>query len=206
MPRTTAFLVDRLRDAIVEAQSLIRLSETSSVFTRTNRLYVYEASYLLIFSAWEGFLEESMIRLIGGYQCGFGAITLRTGKSMQRNLALAKQALFNRRSFLLWHNPDYPIQRSQDWFANGPHETVIASVRSDIENFAAIRHYVAHRSSDCQAKFNAAALALSGATVLGDRAGRFLRKETVDPVSGMDVPWIERISGDLVRYATQIAS
>jgi len=198
--------VDRLKDAIEEAQQMLRLSETSSIFTHTNRLYIYEASYLLVFSAWENFLEESMIRFIGGYQCNFGSIKLQNGKASHRNLSLAKQALYGGQTYLLWHSPDKPIRRSQAWFVNGPHEAVIASAQSEIGHFAAIRHYVAHRSKDCEQKFSVAAQALSGANVLGNRAGRFLRKKTIDPVSGMQMSWIERISDDLLRYARQIAS
>jgi hypothetical protein len=203
--RSTAFLVDRLEAAIVEAQRLVQLAEASSVFTYNNRLHVYEAAFLLIFSAWEGFLEEVMIRFIAGYGNTSGKMVFKPGKVLQSNLVQAKTALFNGRAYLLWHSPDKPIARSQDWFNSGAVESVISSAQTDIAHFAAIRHYVAHRTHDCEVKFNAAALALAGVVVAGSRAGRFLRQRTIDPVSGVDVTWIARISDDLIRYAKQIA-
>ena len=201
--RRTAFLVDRFSDAITEAQGLVSLAESSTNFTFANRCYVYEAAYLLIFSAWEGFLEEAMIRFIAGYGNSSGSVPLQPGKVRCQNIAAARSALFGSRSFLLWHSPDKPIDRSKLWFVNGPHEMVISSAQSYIENFAAIRHYVAHRSPDCASKFESAALALSGVQPLGSRAGRFLRRST--SVGGRTVPWIDRIGNDLLGYATQIA-
>lgn len=195
--------MDRFESAINEAQGLVSLAESSTTFTRTNRLYVYEASYLLIFSAWEGFLEEVMIRFIAGYENSSGLIPLQIGKSRSPDLSSAKIALFNGKSYLLWHSPDKPIKRSQQWFIAGPHETVISSAQTDIDHFAAIRHYVAHRSADCATKFDAAAMALSGSIVVGRRAGRFLRRTTVS--GGATVRWIDRISNELLGYAKQIA-
>lgn len=202
--RNTAFLVDRFENAINEAQDLVSLAESSTTFTHTNRLYVYEASYLLIFSAWEGFLEEAMIRFIAGYVNSSGLIPLKLGKTRSPDLTSAKLALFNGKSYLLWHSPDKPINRSKQWFMNGPHETVISSAQTNIEHFAAIRHYVAHRSSDCAAKFEAAAIALSGSIVVGRRAGRFLRRSTVS--GGVAMRWIDRIGSELLGYAKQIAN
>ena len=126
--RRTAFLVDRFSDAITEAQGLVSLAESSTNFTFANRCYVYEAAYLLIFSAWEGFLEEAMIRFIAGYGNSSGSVPLQPGKVRCQNIAAARSALFGSRSFLLWHSPDKPIDRSKLWFVNGPHEMVISRI------------------------------------------------------------------------------
>lgn len=195
----------RFEDALAEAQSLALLAEATRDFVHTKRLYVFEAAYLLIFSAWEAFLEEVMIRFIAGYGNKTGKMTLQPGRAFQPNLSDAKAALYGSKSYLLWHSPDYPIKKSQTWFINASPQTVISSAYSDIANFAAIRHYVAHRSNDCQAKFDNATLALSGSVITGSRAGRFLRKTTIDPVSGVTLQWIQRIGEDLRRYAKQIA-
>jgi hypothetical protein len=203
--RSTQFLAHRLQQSIDEALHLTILAEQSSHFTYTNRFHVYEAAYLLVFSAWEGFLEESFLRFLCGYRNSTSIITLQAGKTFSTDLRTAKTALYNGRAFLLWHSPSYPVTRSQQWFSAGPHETVINAAFNDIEDFAAIRHYVAHRSDDCEQKFDAAARRLSGAGVLGRRAGRFLRNNTIDPVTGLQMPWINRISADLHRYAVQIA-
>jgi hypothetical protein len=194
-----------LENAITEAYGLASLAELSSEFTYNNRLHVYEAAYLLIFSAWEGFLEDVMIRFIAGYENSSGKMVLKAGKSFKTDLFQSKQALYNGKAYLLWHSPNLPISRSQAWFINSSVEGVISSAQADIGHFAAIRHYVAHRSDDCATKFNLAALALDGVGTSVNRAGRFLRRQTVDPVSTLQVAWITRIGDDLVRYAKQIA-
>lgn len=203
--RKTKFLTDRLQESIDDAIRLTVLAEQSSHFTYTNRFHVYEAAYLLIFAAWEGFLEDTFLRFLCGYGNTAGSMTLHPGKAFSQDLSYAKTALYNGSPYLLWHNPSQVVRRAQRWFISCPHEIVINAAISDIEDFAAIRHFVAHRSDDCEQKFDAAARRLSGTGVLGRRAGRFLRKNTVDPVTGIQMPWINRISDDLHRYALQIA-
>lgn len=202
--RKTEFLADRFQNSIDEALRLTILAEQSSHFSYTNRFHVYEAAYLLIFAAWEVFLEESFVRFLCAYENIAGPMTLQPGKNFSPDLSHAKTAVYNGRAYILWHNPTLVVSRAKNWFVACPHETVINAAINDVEDFAAIRHFVAHRSEDCKQKFDSATRRLSGTGVLGQRAGRFLRKDTVDPVSGIQMPWINRISIDLHRYATQI--
>lgn len=202
--RTTSFLLENFRLNCSDALRLTSLAEKSTSFTYTNRLHVYEAAYLLIFCAWENLLEESFIRFICSYQNKAGRQTLAPTKTFQGNLISGRAALFGSQSFLLWHSPNYSIRRSKIWFINGKHETVITSALADLEDFAAIRHYIAHRNSDCAAQFDTAARRLSGSGVLGTRAGRFLRQTTVDSLTGAKIRWIDRIYSDLDAYAKQI--
>lgn len=210
MPKTTTFLVRRFCCQVDEALDLARAADGAVAFMSTRRMFVYEAAYLLAFSAWESFLEQAYLRFMCGYRNAHGIQSSTETWVKASSLTDAYTKLLARHpktyQYLLWHGPAFVINRSRLCFVNGAHEVVIASAQTDIEDFAAIRHHVAHRSEDTEKKFQNAALRLSGSTVLGGRAGRFLRARTTDPVTGADVSWLERISIDLQRYASQIAS
>jgi len=208
MPKTTSFLVGTLDKRLTEAVDLAQTVEGTSTFTYTRRLYVFEAAYLLAFSAWEGFLEETFLRFVCGYANSSGQQQRVIGVSRTRTMSAAYAAVLaaggRNQTYLLWHSPSYPINRSRNFFINGAHETVVSSVQGDIADFAAVRHHVAHRNKDTERKFQMAALRLGGSAVKGGRAGRFLRLPTIDPVTGQPVNWLERICGDLRRYGMQI--
>ncbi|MGJ7521712.1 hypothetical protein ACSFA0_14590 [Variovorax sp. LT1P1] len=205
MPRSTAFLIDEMAASLAEATGIVQAAEGSSVFVYSRRLYVYEAAYLLAFSAWENFLEQSFLRFMCGYASSSGAPTATTTWGKPSNLTGAMTTLLGGKPFKLWHNPQHVVGRSQGFFVGGAHELVVASALADIEDFAAIRHYVAHRSADTEVKFQASARRLTGAGIVGGRAGRLLRSSTIDPVSGDHMTWMDRICLDLRRYALQIA-
>lgn len=205
MARTTAFLVAQLSSRVSEARDLAQAAEGSSSFLYTRRLYIYEAAYLLAFSAWENMLEQCFLRFLCGYGNGTG-VPARTGTWIRAsNVTNANITLLAGKQFLLWHNPAIVVARSKGYFAMGPHEVVLTSALSEVEDFAAIRHYVAHRNHDTELKFQSAATRLTGAPIQGGRAGRLLRSTTTDPVTGAQVTWLERIAADLERYALQIA-
>jgi hypothetical protein len=205
--RSTAFLVPQFREQLNEAEEIARIAEGSSDFVYAKRLFVYEAAYLLAFSAWENLLEQSFVRLLAGYSNTAGVAVLAPGIVRPSTVADAVSLVLGTKSYRLWHNPADVIRRAQGFFfSGGPHEAVLVSALADIGDFATIRHYVAHRSADSRAKFLAASQRLSGVSLLGTRAGRFLRSTTVDPVTGNDVTWLSRICSDLDRYANQVAS
>ena len=204
MPRTTAFLADEFRARTGEAKELAQTAEGSKEFLYTRRLYIYEAAYLLAFSAWENALEQSFLRFLCGFRNTAGVPTRAGTWARPSNLHDANLLVLGGRRFKLWHGPHDVIDRSKGYFASGPHEVVLQSALAEIEDFAAIRHFVAHRNQDTALKFQAAATRLTGAPILGGRAGRMLRNDTIDPVTGSQVTWLERICADLERYASQI--
>lgn len=205
MPRTTAFLVEEFSDRLDDARDFARAVEGSSTFLYTRRLYVYEAAYLLAFSAWENFLEQVFLRFLCGFANKSGSPAHAGHWSIQKSIAAASVLVLQKRRFLLWHNPQDVIDRSKRYLQIGPHEAVLQSALTEIEDFAAIRHYIAHRNHDTAVKFQAAATRLTGAPIHGGRAGRLLRDQTIDPVTGAQTNWLERIGADLKRYAKQIA-
>lgn len=209
MPRRTSFLIDEFEQRLDEARDLAALADGTSSFVYTRRLHIYEAAYLLAFSAWESFLEQAFLRFMCGYRNAAGAHTSTGTWQRPRTIAVAYATLLaigpKPHQFLLWHGPNFVIQRARSCFVNGAHEVVVSSAQHDLEDFAAVRHHVAHRNANTKHKFQQAALRLSGTQVLGGRAGRFLRASTVDPVTLDNVTWLERICFDLHRYAGQIA-
>lgn len=204
MPEKTKFLFDRLSESISEATDLAAKAEAADNFTQIQRFFVYEVSYLLIYSSWENFLEQTFLRFLCGYENSSGVVTLKTGIVKSKTIQNAHLLVLNGMQFKLWHNPQIVIDRSKGYFSSGPHETVLDSVRTDIENFAAIRHFVAHRSEDTKLKFKAAVVAMHGSSLTGERPGRFLRLATHDPVTSTNMTWLDRICKDILRYAKQI--
>ena len=209
MPQSTSFLVDRFQERCDEALDLAQTVEATTTFLHTRRLYVYEAAYLLAFSAWETFLEQVLLRFMCGYQNSLGTPTSTGTWPRPATLAAAHATLLTigprPQPFLLWHNPQGVVQRSRLCFLNGPHEAVLSTVLVEVTDLAAVRHHVAHRTDDTKTKFQDAALRMSGTVVLGGRAGRFLRSSTQDPVTAEQMTWLERACLDLSRYARQIA-
>lgn len=206
MASVTRFLAAEFSERLLEAKEFAQAAEGSSVFVHTRRLYVYEAAYLLAFSAWENLLEQAFIRFLCGYENSNGPIAKIGNWTRPHTIADANALMLGRRPYLLWHNPVQVVSRVQDYFQLGPHESVLQSALQDLQCFAAVRHYIAHRNQDTRTKFDVAVTQLTGALIHGGRAGRFLRLPTIDPVSTLQVRWLDRICDDLERYAAQIAA
>jgi hypothetical protein len=179
--------------------------EVRLVLTAHREALLYELAYLHVFSAWEVFLEEVFLRYLCGYEfCGTQE-PIRAGCAFAANLTAARTALFGSKPYLLWHNPSTVVGRANQHFDTGNRvATVLGSALSDIEDFAAIRHRIAHDHSDARLKFDAATMRLSAIRVRSCSAGDFLKRSTLD-YAGNPTSWLERISSDLTRIALQLA-
>lgn len=164
---------------------------------------IYELAYLRIFLGWESFLEDAFTRLLCGYGSSGGQETLNSGLAYHKTIAKAHAAVLGSRPYRLWHNPDDIISRSKLFFVNGRIELVLASNLARVRQMAAVRHRIAHDSSDVRSKFDAATMALCGSRYPGARAGRFLR----EAVPGANPPrrWLIDIANELSGLARQIA-
>lgn len=163
---------------------------------------VYELAFLRVFLGWESFLEETFCRLLCGYSGKGGKETLAGGKPYFRSISKAHSAVLGGQKFKLWHNPDHVISRAQTFFSNGRIEQVLSSNLARIRQMSAVRHRIAHDSSDVKSKFDSATMAFCGARYPGSRAGRFLR----EAVPGAILPsrWIVDLSNELLALAKQI--
>lgn len=161
-----------------------------------------ELAYLRVFNQWEVCLEEAFLRYLCGYEfMGKAETCLPT---ISKNIHAARAAVYGKRPYLLWHNPSHVVTRANLHFAAGSRlALVIGSALSDVENFAAIRHRIAHDHNDAKQKFDAATMSLASRRFPGGRPGAFLNHATT--LRGNPATWLERICGELCSLASQLA-
>ena len=216
MVRDLRALVRVLEAQIDEAVQLVRAAElvrtAVPVHSHARRGFsfrqieaMYELAYLRVFASWEVFLEESFLRLMCGYQSA--GVCHQTSAPAPRRIEDARVAVLGGRSFKPWHDPTIIVNRTAVFFVatalpQVPHHVVVGSALVLIKDFSAIRHHVAHLTDDTCVKYHAATMRLCGAR-FGRRAGRFLRSEHVDAVSGLHSRWLDRICVDLKALASQ---
>lgn len=152
---------------------------------------LYEMTFLSIFGHWENFVEDCLVRLIRGQGTPTYSPVVPAGRAA--SLAEARTRLLDGRRWLLWHDPQRNLIRVRQHVTGSPLEQALDASGSQLEDYAAIRHAVAHRSPDALDNFNAAAMKLTG--VEHGSPGRLLRSQDhSDPLN--PVRWIRVISGD----------
>jgi hypothetical protein len=160
---------------------------------------LYEAVYLRVFTAWEAFVEDVLVRFMSGYETSTYGPVLTPGRSPSRTIKGARAALYGTRPYLLWYNPVSAANRISGYVTGSPLEATLRSQQARLEIFAAIRHRIAHNSDDVRVKFNAAAMSLAGSQYSG-HPGRLLRAPDLsDPLN--QSKWILRISNELMDAA-----
>jgi hypothetical protein len=210
MPALAAALSVDVTRAIdlAEAGEIVRAAATPKSVAmrelRPSRLEaLHELAYLRVFTTWESFVEETFIRMICGYVSSIYSPAFQPGKSKTAPLAGAKAALLGTRKFLLWHNPQYLIDRGAEWFDRCPQEQVAASNFPRLEWASAIRHRIAHGTDDTRTLFDAATIGLAGRRYRGASAGRFLRDW--DLSSFPRQRWLVTLAKEIEGLASQIA-
>lgn len=135
---------------------------------------IYELAYLRTFAEWEGFLEEVSVRHLCGYTSPMYVPNLLIARAP--TLFHARRTLAGNRPYVLWHDPQAVQTRVSSHLVGSPVAQVVASSQQHLIWLAAIRHRVAHHSTDAMTKFDQATMGLTGMRVPGARAGRFLRR------------------------------
>jgi hypothetical protein len=161
----------------------------------------YESAFLRFFTEWEMFLEECTIRFMRGYTSGAYVPMYPQGTTVSPSIAAARAKLLGNRRYLMWYDPVTNIRRVKKWLDHCPVEVICLSAQSWLEQIAAVRHRIAHRSDDARSKFDSACMALAGRRFVGSSAGRFLR--SFDPSSGHRR--IEGIAQRMMNLALQVA-
>jgi hypothetical protein len=165
---------------------------------------LYEMAYLRLFVGWEIFLEETFLRMMCGWSSPVYTPKLASPHNPFGTIASAKNALYDGRSYLLWHNPSAVHKRCTKWFQNGIHAQVIASNEARLEWFAAVRHRIAHGSDQVKGEMNAASVGLAGRRYPGAAAGRFLRDwHEAEPLQ--KERWLRSIADELGGLASQMS-
>ena len=167
---------------------------------------IYEAVFLRIFGYWEVLLQESVIRWMAGYQSLSYTPTPAASEILYGTVSQARTVLFTERGrlrdYLLWHNPSQVTARVSARLVMCPVEFLCSTESTSLEQFAAIRHHIAHGSSDSRTKFMTSAIALTGSDH-GGSPGQLLRAPNIaDPLN--QPKWIRSIVDELVRFSTHV--
>lgn len=163
---------------------------------------LYEAAFLRIFTAWEAFVEECLIRLMAGYRTSSYVPVATSGKHLFRTVREARSELYTGRDYLLWHNPTSIEKRSARYLVGSPIELQVRSSRVWLDDIAAVRHRIAHSSDDSHAKFTYASTHLTGTGHRGG-PGRLLR--ATDPADALNPRrWILVFSEELGAIGSRV--
>jgi hypothetical protein len=191
-----ATLVTTLENARVAGTSVNGIK-----ITQRDIEFAYETAYLRMFTVWEDFLENSLIRFLCGYRHSAGQEQLKAG-TYYPTIADSRAAILGKNQYLLWHNPTRVIALAQKFLAPGRFDTVLLSAQSQLEHFAAIRHRIAHAQEHARVQFDGASMSLAGRRYPGSRPGRFLRD--IVPSSMPPMRRIDDLGASLVSLAEQI--
>lgn len=165
---------------------------------------LYEMAYLRLFVGWEIFLEDTFLRMMCGWSSPVYSPTLASPHSPFGTIASARNALYEGKDYLLWHNPHAVRHRCNKWFQHGIHAQVVASSEARLEWFAAIRHRIAHGSDQVKREMNSASTGLAGRRYPGASAGRFLRDwREAEPLQ--QERWLKSIADELSGLAQQMS-
>lgn len=163
---------------------------------------LYEATFLRVFSAYESFVEDSLVHYMANYGTPtYTPAASATGK-IHPSLTSALATLYGNNDYLLWHNPQKGIDRAAKHLASSPVELVLAANKAKLDDYARIRHHIAHNSSDSGVKFAAAASRLTGSEYRRS-PGKLLRSADIsDPLN--PTKWIRVIVDDMAATVLQI--
>lgn len=148
---------------------------------------LYEAAFLRIFAAWEGFLEAITVRWMAGYCCPSYVPSTPEGSRLCQTVEQASVRLSiehgRARDYLLWYKPKTVEDRLKPHLLSSPLERLAVAEADWLTAVAAIRHDVAHRTPDSAARYRAAALYLTQRPALA-RPGQLLRQADIrDPLN-----------------------
>ncbi|HFD88061.1 MAG TPA: hypothetical protein ENJ35_10350 [Gammaproteobacteria bacterium] len=180
-----------------------RGSETQRGLHHARLELLYELAFLRVFLAWETFLEASFLRYLCGYSSSVGGAVVLPGRRFYSTITQAEHAVVGRRRFVLWHDPDRVVDRSNQFLQSSPVATVVQSYAGQLKRIAAIRHRIVHVQKDARQNFDEATMAIAGRRYRGGRAGAFLRDR--DASAYPPARWLETLTDELQNLAVQIA-
>jgi hypothetical protein len=209
MPPLSTKLRVQLLEAIDIAMMGERLRSNTEIgeavrreLTVHRRTLLYELAYLRAFNQWEVFLEEVCLR----YMCGYAFMGVQETPlvGFSTSLGAARAVLYGSKMYLLWHNPRHVCDRADNHFVSGNRlASVIGSAFTDMQDYATIRHRIAHDHIDARRKFDTSCMRLAARRLPGSRPGAFLRLPTLH--GGVPVSWLERICKEMSSLAAQLA-
>lgn len=159
---------------------------------------LYEMAYLSVFGHWENFIEECLVRMLSGQGCSTYTPAL-SAPPRARSLGDARLRVLAGKRFALWYDPVKSADRIAIHVTGSPLEAILRGSSVGIEQMAAVRHAIAHKSDDALAAFRAASLALAGVSY--GNPGRLLRSQDhSDPLN--PVRWLRKMTTNLRDFAS----
>src|SRR5450755_4376937 len=107
---------------------------------------LYESVYLRIFSAWESFIEDVLVRFMSGHVTPAYQPVRVSSCPRLTSVRAARVHLYGNSDYLLWHNPWKSADRIAGYISSSPVELVLRSEQARLQAFADIRHRIAHDS------------------------------------------------------------
>lgn len=163
---------------------------------------LYEATFLRVFSSYETFIEDSLVHYMANYGTASYIPNASATCQIHNSLTSAVAALYGGNDYLLWHNTKTSIGRVTKHLVGCPVETALTANKVNLDDYAKIRHHIAHNSSDSGVKFAAAASRLTGSEHRR-QPGKLLRSADIsDPLN--PTKWIRVIVDDMAATVLQI--
>jgi hypothetical protein len=120
-----------------------------------------ESAFLLIFSSWESFLEDTFIAYMCSGQTSNGYHPESYVKC--RDVDHAKELLRVGRRFIRWTFPAETKDRAGLWFKTGePYESALTAVSTQLDLLRRVRNGIAHDSSSAKEEFRTAVRQILG--------------------------------------------
>ncbi len=160
---------------------------------------IAELAFLMVYSSWETFLEESFAR----FMCRAPSVSGWRPKSYvhPRNIEHARDLLIGPKlRYADWTDPQVVIERAELIFSGGrPYATPVRAAMQELNDMRTIRNCIAHRSVEARKKFSTLVRARLGvAHRFGP--GRFLLRQTQTP----NQTYLEFFSNYVLLVAQQI--
>jgi hypothetical protein len=120
-----------------------------------------ESAYLLVFAAWESFLEDTFL----AYMCSGQTVRGYHPECFVKckDAEHAKKLLRGDRRFVRWTFPSETKERAGLWFKGGePYDSALGVVSNQLDSMRLVRNGIAHDSSDAREGFRGAVRAILG--------------------------------------------
>lgn len=165
---------------------------------------LYEAAFLRVFCSYENFLEDVMAHFMAKYATTGYSPVPSVGGQLYGSVKAATAALYGGRPYILWHGVGKVVKRCATHLHGCPVESVLLANQQTLEDYARIRHRIAHNSLDAVSEFTAAANRITGNSHRGSPGGLLRAPDISDPMN--QPKWIRRIVDNLADVVLQICA
>lgn len=183
-------------------ESLINLRRKSSgryySVPKKRKEKLCESSFLVLFTAWEDFLESTFENyLVLGAQC----VPPIKIKAHFDNQTLAHEIICGERNYVDWVMANDVKKRALIYFKDGePFKTALDLSKKDLEKMRILRNEIAHQSAHSKKKFNSMVREIYGSG-RANNAGGFLLSV---PPSSFNLPGSTKVFSSIFEYFADI--